>query len=265
MIKKNFIIIFVILAGAVFGIFLFGSGKKVFYVKNDFSGNSNVYSAAIADKPVETEFPDVPKIAKNLTSDLAQKLGQKIINENSSELTVKTTGEPAGDGLIVPNPEAIAEEFIKNGLKQASENILNIAPIQLKISSDNNKETVTAYLLEIKNIINSNLTGVSLLDLLEEINKNNGQGVEKLLPIISAHEVAANQIEAVPIPSDLKNLITEEIRLLRITANVLRPFLNIENDPLAVIAATQQFGIIVGNWNDLQNKFNVFIQKLNQM
>ena len=58
--------------------------------------------------------------------------------------------------------------------------------------------------------------------------------------------------------------MTEEIRLLRITANVLRAITNVENDPLGAIAATQQFNVIIQNWQDLQNKFDAFIKNLNR-
>jgi len=159
----------------------------------------------------------------------------------------------------------MAEKFITDGLKQANENILNIKPPDLKISYDNSRTAIENYLSETQIIINNNLkTDVSLFSILDEINKNNGAGLEKLLPIISGHEAAANQLEEKPAPSDLKNLMTEEIRLLRITANILRALTNVENDPLGTIAATKQFEAILQNWQDLQDKFNSFTQKLNQ-
>lgn len=262
--KKYSIAISIVLAAVVLGIFLVYPGKKTFIVKNTAPYLANVQPKSdykpIAENIGNLSIPQI-KIPQNLTESFAKVLAQGIISENENPEIGKLL---PGPGINMPDPSKMAEEYITNGLKQASENVLNIAPVQLKISPDNSKETITAYLLKIKNIINSNLTGVSLLDLLDEINKNNGQGVEKLLPIISAHEAAANQLEAVPVPSNLKNLITEEIRLLRITANVLRPLINIENDPLAAIAATQQFGLVVQNWLDLQKKFNNFMQKFNQ-
>ncbi|MFH0779884.1 MAG: hypothetical protein V1928_03425, partial [Parcubacteria group bacterium] len=90
-------------------------------------------------------------------------------------------------------------------------------------------------------------------------------GLEKLLPITSAHEAAANQLEKIPVPSDLRDLMTEEIRLLRITANILRALTNVETDPLGTIAATKQFEAILQNWKDLQDKSDAFIKKLNGM
>jgi len=164
----------------------------------------------------------------------------------------------------MPDVNAMAEKFITDGLKQANENILNIKPPNLKISYDNSKTAIKNYLLEFQTILNNNLkTGGSLFSLLDEINKNKG-GLEKLLPIISAHEAAANQIEEKTVPSDLKDLVTEEIRLLRITANVLRALTDVENDPLGTIAATQQFGAVIESWQDLQKKFDGLTQKLNQ-
>ena len=88
--------------------------------------------------------------------------------------------------------------------------------------------------------------------------------MEKLLPIISSHEAAANQLEEKPVPSDLKDLMTEEIRLLRITANILRALTNVESDPLGTIAATQQFGAVIENWQNLQERFDAFTKNLNK-
>ena len=51
----------------------------------------------------------------------------------------------------------MAENFIKDGLKKANENILNIKPPNLKISSDNSKAAVEYYLAEIQKILNDNL------------------------------------------------------------------------------------------------------------
>ena len=81
---------------------------------------------------------------------------------------------------------------------------------------------------------------------------------------MSAHEAAANQIEEKTAPSDLKNLMTEEVRMLRITANVLRALINVETDPIATIVAARQFGAVIDNWTELQKKFNIFVEKLNK-
>jgi len=159
----------------------------------------------------------------------------------------------------------VAEKIHNGRLKAADGKNLKIKPPDLKISYDNSRTAIENYLSETQTIINNNLkTGVSLFSILEEINKNNGAGLEKLLPIISGHEAAANQLEEKPVPSDLRDLMTEEIRLLRITANILRALTNVENDPLGTIAATKQFEAILQNWQDLQNKFNAFTKNLNR-
>lgn len=268
MIKKYFIIIFVILLGITFGVFIFNSDKKTFYIKNSAphlqvaSIHQKLYQAEdrIGDLS-NTIIPSI-KIPENLTENFAGILAKEIIGKNNQP---KDSNSPAEQSLNMPDPNKIAEEFIKNGLQKGNENILNIKPPEIKISPDNSKEATELYLTETQKIIKDNLKGESLLSILEEINKNNGQGLEKLLPVISAHEAAANQIEEKPVPSSIKDLMTEEIRLLRITANVLRALTNIENDPLGAIVATKQFGVIIQNWNDLQVKFNNFIVKLNKI
>jgi len=161
----------------------------------------------------------------------------------------------------MPDVSAMAENFIKNGLTKANENILNIQQPNLKVSYDNSEMTTARYLAEFQIILNNNLkNSASLFSVLDEINKNNGAGLEKILPIISAHETSANQLEEKSVPSDLKNLMTEEIRLLRITANILRAITNVETDPLGAMAATKQFEAILQNWQDLQKKLNSFIK-----
>jgi len=279
MTKKYLIIAFVISAGVAFGVFLFAPASKTLYIKNsasylasaDISQATNQTNDRIGDLS-NTIIPSI-NVPKNLTEDFAGVLAQELISKNQNP-TTDSSGQPA---LATPDVNSMAEKFITDGLKQANENILNIKPPALKISYDNGKTAIENYLSETQTIINNNLsakgetspnggkTGVPLLSILDEINKNNGAGLEKLSPIISAHEAAANQLEEKPVPSDLKDLMTEEIRLLRITANVLRALTDIESDPLGALAATKQFEAVLINWSELQKKFDIFIKKLNQI
>ena len=265
--KKYLIIAFVISAGVAFGVFLFAPASKTLYIKNSalYLASADIRQAA---NQANNKIGDLSNtiihsinVPKNLTEDFAGVLAQELISKNPNP-TTDSSGQPT---LATPDVNAMAEKFITDGLKQANENILNIKPPALKISYDNSKTAIENYLSETQMIINNNLkTGDLLLSILEEINKNNGQGLEKLLPIMSTHEAAANQLEKIPVPSDLKDLMTEEIRLLRITANILRALTNIENDPLGALAATKQFEAVLLNWSELQQKFNTFIKKLNQ-
>lgn len=267
MTKKSFIIVFIILAGVIFGFFLFNQSKRTFYIKNNVthlsiaSISQEVYQAE--DKIGDLSNNIIPKIItpENLTESFAELLAKDIIGKNNQPKNNNSSTEP---GLNVPDANKIAEEFIKNGLIKANKNILNIKNSQIEIAANNSKEATEIYLTETQKILKDALKSESLISILEEINKNKGQGIEKLLPIISAHETAANQIEKKPVPSSLKDLITEEIHMLRITANVLRALVNIETDPIATIVAVKQFGTILENWINLQDKFDVFIKKLNQ-
>lgn len=250
------------------GVFLFSSNKKTFYVKNSTPHlaiatiNQKVYQAE--DKIGDLSNTIIPKItpSENLTENFAELLAKEIIGKNNQP---KDSASSAQSGLNMPDPNKIAEDFIKNGLAKANENILDIKLPEIKTSPDNSKKSIAVYLAETQKIIKENLKGESLISILEEINKNNGQGIEKLMPIISAHEAAANQIEERPAPSSLRNLIIEEVGLLRVTANILRALTNIENDPLGGMAATKQFESVLKNWSELQKKFDVFIQKLNEI
>ena len=258
MTKKYLIIAFVISAGVAFGVFSFAPASKTLYIKNSAS-----YLASAENKVGDLSNTIIPSInvPKNLTENFAATLTQDLISKNSVPKT-DPSGQPA---LATPNVNAMAEKFITDGLKQANENILNIKAPDLKISYDNSETAIENYLSEIQTIINNNLkTDVSLFSILDEINKNNGAGLEKLLPIISGHEAAANQLEEKPVPSNLKDLMTEEIRLLRITANILRALTNVESDPLGTIAATKQFEAILQNWQDLQKRSDTFIKNLNR-
>lgn len=260
---------FVILAGVIFGMFLFAPATKTFYIKNNAS---RLQTASIHQKLYQAEdrigdlsntiIPEI-KIPENITENFAGLLAKAIIDKNDQP---KDANSPAEAGLNMPDPNKIAEEFIRNGLQKANENILNIKFPEIKTSPDNSKKAIETYLAEAQKILRDNLKGEPLLSILEEINKNNGGGLEKLLAVISAHEAAANQIEEMPIPapSDLKDLMTEEVRLLRITANVLRALTNIESDPLGAIAAIKQLGVVIQNWADLQVKFNNFVEKINK-
>jgi len=260
MTKKYLIIVFVISAGVAFGVLLFAPVSKTLYIKNSASYLASADIRQVGDL-TNTIIPSI-KVPKNITENFAAALTQELISKNS-EAKTDSSGQPA---LATPDVNAMAEKFIADGLKRANENILNIKAPDLKISHDNSKTAIENYLSETQTIINNNLkTGNSLFFVLDEINKNNGAGLEKLLPVISAHEAVANQIETKSVPSDLKDLMTEEIRLLRITANVLRALTNIENDPLGTIVATRQFEAVIQSWGDIQKKSDIFIKKLNQI
>ena len=250
--KKYLIIAFAVSAGVAFGVFSFAPVSKTIYIKN------NASFLASADVNSNNIIPSIT-VPGNLTENFAKVLAQQIISDNSDNSETKTN-LPSQQGLAMPDVNAMAENFITDGLKQANKNILNIKALNLSVSYDNGKPAIETYFSEIQTIINNNLkSDTSLFAILDEINKNNGAGRGKLLPIISAHEVAANQIEQKPVPSSLKNLMAEEIRLMRITANILRALINIESDPLGAMAATQQFEAVMQNWAELQNKFDAFI------
>ncbi len=259
--KKYLPIAFTISAGVAFGVFLFAPASKTFYIKNNDSYLASAENKAekIGDLS-NTIIPPI-NVPKNLTENFAAILTQEMIIKNPESKAGETSSEP---GLAMPDVNAMAEKFIADGLKQGNENILNIALPDIKISSDNSKEAIKSYVIEAQKIIKGNLKGEPLLSILEEINKNNGQGLEKLFPVISAHETTANQLEKIPVPSDLEDLMAEEIRLLRITANVLRALTNVENDPLGTIVAAQQLGAVIQEWGELQVKFNNFTKKFNQ-
>ena len=254
--KKYLIVGLAVLTGIVFGFLGFVPASKTFYIKNQ---NNSPASAGSKIGDLSNNIIPSIKLPKNLTYELAASIVEDIISANTENSNTQIENPPQEQALMMPDPEKIAEEFIKNGIIEASRNITDTAKPNLKLSADNGKESIMSYLNEIQEIINNNLKGQSLIGVLEEINANNGQGVEKLTPIINAHEIAASQIEEKPVPSGLKNLISEEIRLLRITANILKPLTNVESDPLAAIAATQQFVAVMQNWQDLQNKFDAFI------
>ncbi len=256
--KKYLPVAFTISAGVAFGVFLFAPVSKTLYIKN-----SDSFLASAENEIGDLSNTIIPPInvPENITESFTASLTQELISKNSTPI-VDSSGQSA---LAMPDVNAMAEKFIADGLKQGNENILNIAPPDLKISSDNSKEAIISYSTEAQKIIKDNLKGEPLLSILEEINKNNGQGVEKLLPVISAHETTANQLEKIPVPSDLESLMTEEIRLLRITANVLRALTNVENDPLGTMVAAQQLGAVIQEWGKLQVKFNDFTKKFNQI
>src|SRR3989344_598957 len=255
-IKNHLPIVFMISAGVAFGVFMFAPVSQTIYVKN-----SNLYRASAENKigdPSDTIIPSIT-IPKNITENFAGMLSQEMIDKNKPP-SADSSGQPA---LAMPDVNAMAENFIKNGLAQANENILNIKAPSIKISYDNSEPATARYLAEFQMTLNNNLkNSASLFSILEEINKNNGAGLEKILPIISAHETAANQLEEKPVPSELKNLMAEEIRLLRITANILRAITNVEADPLGAMAATKQFEAILQSWDDLQKKMDIFIKNL---
>ncbi|MBI4919819.1 hypothetical protein HY838_00755 [Candidatus Azambacteria bacterium] len=266
-IKNRFAIAFAISAGVAFGVFAFAPASKTVYVNNNganylASADENQTNNLTDNKIGDLSNNIIPTIrgTQNITDNFAAKLTEELISKNSNPKI-----DSSNPGLNAPDVNAMAENFISDGLKKANENILNINPPSLKISNDNSKPAIKKYILEMQAVLNKNLKPLgSLFDTLNSIVANNDTGMEKLSPIITAYETAADQLEQIPVPSSLKNLTIDEIRLLRITANVLRAFANIENDPMGAMAATEQFKVVLQSWLDLQNKFNAFVKKFNQ-
>lgn len=268
--KRYLIISVITFVAVIFGFFLFSSDNKTYYIKNNApslrvaSIHQNLYQAE--DRIGDLTNNIIPSIVvpENLTKNFAGLLAKEIIGNNNQPINSESPDEP---GLNVPSPNKIAQDFIANGLKTANENILNIKPVQLTISQDNSKDAIKAYLSQANIIIKENLDTqkINLFDILNGLNENDGAGfVEKLTPVIIAHEQTANKLLEKPVPADLKELMTEEIRLLRITANIFKAIINVEEDPLGTITAIKQFDEIVKNWGELQQKFNQFTQKLNK-
>jgi hypothetical protein len=263
--SKKYLILLSLVSTAIVAtvVFKFGESKTI-YVKNSGSSASPTQLANAENKIGDFSNTIIPLIKNpiNITEDFAANLTRQIISKNDN---IQVGDLLPGPGINMPDPNKIAEDFITSGLKTANDNILNIDPPNLTVSSGNSKTAIESYLTDIQKILNDNLKdGDSLLLILEDIQKNNGEGIEKLYPIISAHEAAASQIEAITVPSSLKDLMAEEVRMLKITANILKPLTNIEADPLATIAAIGQFKTAVDSWQSLQKKFDAFIQKLNR-
>lgn len=270
---KNYLTIaFVISAGVAFGVFMFAPVSKTFYIRNE----ANFLASAIESQPInpaDDKIGDlsnniIPKIKtpKNLTNEFVESLVDDIISRNAKVSNIREERPSEEQTLLMPNPEAIAKEFIQSGINQAQRNIAANTEPNLKLSAYNDKESIASYLAEIQAIINNNLkdSGAALLNILVEAEKNDGRGIEGLVPIITSYEIAANQIEGKLVPSSLENLMADEVRLLRVTANVLRALINIETDPLGTITAAKQFGLIMKDWQKLQKKFDVFINNLNK-
>lgn len=270
---KNYLTIaFVISSGVAFGIFMLAPASKTFYIRNE----ANFLASAVESQlinPVDNKIGDlsnniIPKIniTKNLTYELAESLVGDIISKNAKIPNVRDKNPSQEQALVMPNPETIAEEFIRNGINQAQKNIIANTEPNLKISAYNDKELIASYLSEIQAIVNNNLkdNSATLINILANAEKNNGEEIGGLLPIITSYEITANQIEKKLVPSSLKNLIADEVRLLRVTANVLKALINTEADPLGTITAAKQFGLVMKDWQKLQEKFNVFIKNLNK-
>ncbi len=129
--KKYLATAFVISAGVAFGVFMFAPVSKTLYIKN-----SNSYFAAAENKIGDLADNIIPpiNIPKNITENFAAMLTKDLIAENSEPRTENPAAEV---GLSVPDPNAMAQKFIQDGLKQANENILNIKPPSFKTSADN--------------------------------------------------------------------------------------------------------------------------------
>ena len=67
----------------------------------------------------------------------------------------------------------------------------------------------------------------------------------------------------VPNPSEIVNRYISD-GLKTANENIFKALVGVENDPLATITAIKQFEVIMENWQDLQKKFDVFIQKVNK-
>ncbi len=244
----------IILTGAVLGWLGFGFKKNIIYFRN----SENAVSDAPDSKIQNSAVPQAPK---NLTNELAGFISGAIIAQNSGE---KTKNAP-DESWEMPRIDSMISQFFTKGLKQAGTDILDVASPSLTLSSDNSSPAVNRYIKEAADIMGGlKINGESPEDIIAAISRSGGQNPEKLYSLIAAFEAAADELEAKPVPSYLKNFIAEKIKILRITANILKALANIQSDPLAAAFAAKQFETVFEQDRNLQKKFDVFIKNLNR-
>jgi len=206
----------------------------------------------------------------NITQRFFQNIAPSLINsylnykvdylENYPEIT-----DP--EQFLASVPESIKEQLIQKAVYENfvyvienSKEIfvqfpeifdMKISDQEINIIENNSKEAIRVYLLELSSFINSEdfffqKNGAEILANAVEV-----ENFSKLNGIIKLNDLKIEQMKQIPVPSSLKEIHKQALKISILARNIFVSIRDIENDPVKALLFSQ--GLLEETFNDWLN------------
>ena len=138
---------------------------------------------------------------------------------------------------------------------------MTISDQEIKISQDNNKETIQIYLSKLSSLINSDdfffqKNGVETISEIFET-----ENFSKLNGIIKLNDVKIEQLKYLFVPSSLKETHKQALKIAILTRNIFISVRDIENDPIKAFLFAQKIDEVFDNWSNLLKRISDLIKE----
>lgn len=187
------------------------------------------------DDKMDTKYVIAPRPAAgsiknlNFTTDLVDKLTQKIVNEEI--IPKKENGSIALEN--VSGVEEAMEAAVQRSYQEFS--LPNILIDQLDISTDNSDEAIKNYARKVLNAIKP-INDISVVDL--------DNGAKSLAGLVNVCESTAAQIKSIEVPSDMASVHKKQIGLLVVQSNIIKAIVATREDPFKANIAIAQINSV---------------------
>ncbi len=133
---------------------------------------------------------------------------------------------------------------------------MEISDQEIKISQNNSKEAIQDYLSKLSSIINSDdfFFQENEAELLSKAIK--ADNFSKLNKIIKLNDLKVEQLKHLSVPSSLKEIHKQGLKITILSRNIFISIRDLENDPIKAFLFSQKIDEVFNNWLNLLEKIS---------
>jgi hypothetical protein len=187
---------------------------------------------------------------ENLTELLAKEIGKVILESNPGGPTILDNKT----GLIVPDPELIAEELLAKAAEEfSSENLkIEVSDDSIKIIDDGSNKALKDYFLSFKEILEKNATSFSK-NLTITPEENFTAFIQQL---INMYQQSQRGLYEINVPRLLAPIHKKEISLLNAAEFALTKVQDYQNDPAQALLAIEYYEALDKEFANLKKEIH---------
>lgn len=182
---------------------------------------------------------------------LSTKLSQSV-----ASVALLTNFDPKA---LEENPEVIDQILEQAGIDPETSFPLPIIPDnEIRVSYDNNKETIEAYIIRMNNLLDEKIKADSLtqkqpdIEVMQEAMKT--KNFSALIPYLESTTKIIEQLKEVEVPSSWAEIHKEQISLFMLEKNIYQAVIETEEDPVKAMMAITRYRDLPNLMNDLFDK-----------